>query len=129
MGFRAHNIGDAEPLLALVKGLHHVQHDHVAADACGAAAGKIYAIAFLGFVDDDQKLRSWPVSYLRRWRDIGSRHEQHNATKRYAATAGRRSTSGAKIRVYQADDVLDDFIGSRPAPAVGQDRIDCGRIA
>ena len=55
---RAHDVGDAEPLLAVVLRLDHAQHDHVGADARRAAAGEIdRAVAFLGVVDDDQKLR------------------------------------------------------------------------
>ena len=33
VGFRAHDIGNAEPLLIAVLRLDHAQHDHVAADA------------------------------------------------------------------------------------------------
>jgi hypothetical protein len=43
---------------ALVVGFDHLQHDHIAADARRAPAGKIDgAIAFLGVIDDDKQLR------------------------------------------------------------------------
>src|SRR5262245_48205491 len=55
---RAHDVGDAEPLLIAVVGLDHPQHEHGCADAQRASAGEIKrAIAFRRIVDDDHEFR------------------------------------------------------------------------
>ena len=59
--FRAHDVGDAEPLLIAVVRLDHAQHQHGRPDAQRAAAGEIErAVAFRRVVDDDQEFRRVP---------------------------------------------------------------------
>src|SRR5882757_10505338 len=61
MRLRAHDIGDAEPLLAVVVGLDHAQHQHGRADAQGTAAREVKcAVAFWRVVDDHHELRGMP---------------------------------------------------------------------
>src|SRR5712692_7823274 len=58
MRLRAHDVGDAEPLLIAVLGLDHAQHQHGGADAQRAATGEIErAVAFRRVVDDDHEFR------------------------------------------------------------------------
>src|SRR5262245_12951921 len=58
VGFRAHDVGDPEPLLIAVMRLDHAQHQHGRADAQRAPAGEIErAIAFRRVVDDDHEFR------------------------------------------------------------------------
>src|SRR5215471_14912215 len=55
---RAHDVGDAEPLLIAVVGLDHTQHEHGCADAQRTPAGEIErAIAFRRIVDHDHEFR------------------------------------------------------------------------
>ena len=55
---RAHDVGDAEPLLALVVHFDRPQHDDITADARRPPAGEINgAVALLGVVDHDEELR------------------------------------------------------------------------
>src|SRR5262249_62335853 len=55
MSFRAHDIGNAKPLLVLVLGLDHPQHHHAAADPHRPARGVIDgAIPLRGVVNDDK---------------------------------------------------------------------------
>src|SRR5436190_1386143 len=55
---RAHDVGDAEPLLIAVMGLDHAQHDHGRADAQRAPAREIErAVAFRRVVDHNHELR------------------------------------------------------------------------
>src|SRR5215470_13395182 len=55
---RAHDVGDAEPLLIAVVGLDHTQHEHGCADAQRTPAGEIKrAIAFRRIVNDDHEFR------------------------------------------------------------------------
>ena len=58
MRFRAHDVGDAQPLLVAVLGFDDAQHDHAGAGAQRAAAGEVDgAVAFRRIVDDHQELR------------------------------------------------------------------------
>jgi hypothetical protein len=56
--FRAHDVGDAEPLLIAVRGFDHPQHDDARAGTQRATAGKVHgAIAFRRVVDHHQEFR------------------------------------------------------------------------
>src|SRR5215212_4266166 len=57
IGFRLHDVGDAEPLLMTIMRLDHQQHDDARACARSAAARVIdRAVAFRRLVDHDQEL-------------------------------------------------------------------------
>src|ERR1700678_3786247 len=117
VGFGAHDIGDAEPLLALVKGFHYAQHNHIAADARGAAAGKIHrAIAFLGVVDDDQKLRCMPgfvAAALARHRVVRFSHS-HPVSAGYRANVRIKRTTRKNIKSWWSFGFDICFRNSRP---------------
>src|SRR5438128_9215881 len=58
MRFRAHDVGNPQPLLILVLGLDHAQHHHAAADPHRPAARVIdRAVPFRAVIDDDQTFR------------------------------------------------------------------------
>ena len=53
LGF--HDVGDAQPLLIMLAGVDHAQHDQLRLGAAGALGRPIdRAVALLGLVDDDQ---------------------------------------------------------------------------
>jgi len=55
---RTHDVSDAEPLLVMVAGLDHAQHEHGCADAqCTPAREIERPVAFWRIVDDDHELR------------------------------------------------------------------------
>src|SRR5437870_1158786 len=55
---RTHDVSDAEPLLVMVAGLDHAQHEHGCADAQRTPAREIERpVAFWRIVDDDHELR------------------------------------------------------------------------
>src|SRR5262249_46455826 len=58
IGLGAHDIGDTQPLLAMIAGFDDTQHDNADADARGPAARVVHgAVAFGRVVDDHQELR------------------------------------------------------------------------
>ena len=91
--FGAHDVGDAEPLLALIVGFDHPQHDDIAADARRAPAGEINrAVALLGVVDHDEKLRlvTGFVAAAPAWHRISSGRREMLPRRRVVRQAGRR---------------------------------------
>ncbi len=58
LGLRAHDVGNAEPLLVAVLGVDDPQHHHATADPNRPAAGVVDgAVAFRAVVNDDQTFR------------------------------------------------------------------------
>ena len=139
VGFRAHDVGDAEPLLVAVLGLDHAQHDHAGADARDAAAGVIDgAVAFRRIVDDDEKFRL--VAGFRRSGACGSsvcpRIPASNGGTTLRAATSRGAAQAAVRRIKRRTKPtmsLTAFMVSAASArarcgAVGQHRVDIGGI-